>query len=169
MSLQVGQWAISWIWGSAQCPTLRTTHTVILTLLDIPVLWTGRWHTVEQRYSSTHASRSFTPETRAKRTHCIRSGVGPGRFGDEISCTDGDRTTIRNTPSPYPRHQTTPWFDTVQVKRVLLQMKSQPVTVLIELSTQYKSVNSEGQSSVMSKGTQWLPPCRNIGKHCQAF
>jgi hypothetical protein len=60
--LQIGQWAVSWIWGSAQCLTLRTTHTVILTLLDISVLCTGRWHTAERIYSSNRTSRSSTPE-----------------------------------------------------------------------------------------------------------
>ena len=56
----------------------------------------------------------FTQLYSRKGTHCIRRGVGPARFGDEISCTYGDQTTIRNSQSPYPRHQTTPsWLDTV--------------------------------------------------------
>ena len=143
---------------------------VIVTLLDMCVLCMGWWHTGERRYNSTRASRSFTPETRAKGTHCIRSGGGPDVLETRSHALTGDRTTIRNSPSPYSSHQTTPsWLDTVQAKRVLLQMKSQPLTVLTQLSTQHKWVNTDRQRSVMSEGTNWLPPCRNTGKHCPGF
>jgi len=140
--------------GQSHGSNVNMTHMVILTLMKLSVLCTGRWHTGERRYNSTRASRGFLPKHEPRAPTANEVGWAPDVLETRSLALTGIEPRYVTRQSPYPRHQTTPsWLDTVQAKRVLLQMKSQPVTVLSELSTQYKWVHTEGQSSVMSEGT----------------
>ena len=57
-------------------------------------------------YRSTRASRSFTPETKAKRSTAYEVGRAPDVLETRSPAVTGNRTTIRNSSSPYPGHQT---------------------------------------------------------------
>jgi len=142
---------------------------VILTLLDISALCTGWYRGAEIQLHSCFTQLYSRNKSQGYPLHMKWDGPRTIWRLDFLHWR-GDRTTIRNSPSPYPSRQSRPsWLDTVQAERVLLQMKSQPHAVLTELSIQHKWVNTKGQRLVMSEGTRWLPPCRNIGKHCPVF